>query len=69
MECGKMRTISRHELAYREATKGRYRDAADESARAPNPTASQIGFEIGVTLAAALSIAFVGNILSIWLGG
>ena len=69
MECGKMRSLSRHELAYREVTKRRCRDAADESARATNPTAGQIVFEIGVTLAAALSLALVGNLLSVWLGG
>jgi hypothetical protein len=69
MECGKMRSLSRHELAYREVTKRRCRYAADESARATNPTAPQIVFEIGVTLAAALSLALVGNLLSVWLGG
>jgi hypothetical protein len=69
MECGKMRSLSRHEWAYREAAKRRCRDAADESARSPNPTASQVSFEIGVTLAAALSVALVGNLLSVWLGG
>jgi hypothetical protein len=69
MECGKMRSLSRHELAYREATKRRCRGAADGSARAPNPTASQIGFEISVTLAAALSVALIGNLVSVWLGG
>jgi hypothetical protein len=69
MECGKMRSLSRHELAYREVTKRRCRDAAADSARATNPTAAQIVFEIGVTLAAALSLALVGNLLSVGLGG
>jgi hypothetical protein len=69
MECGKMRSLSRHQLAYREATKRQCRDAANESARTPNPAASQVVFEIGVTLAAALSIALVGNLLSVWLSG
>jgi len=69
MECGKMRSLSRHELASRKAAKRRCQDAADEAVRAPNPTASQIVFEIGVTLASVLSIALVGNLLSVWLGG
>jgi hypothetical protein len=69
MGCGKMRSLSRHEWAYREAAKRRCRDTADGSPPAPNPTASQISFEVGVTLAAALSVALVGNLLSVWLGG
>jgi hypothetical protein len=65
----KMRSFSRDEWAYREATKRRYQGAAGESASAPDPTASQIFFEVGVTLAAALSIALVGNLLAVWLAG
>jgi hypothetical protein len=64
-----MRSLSRDELAYREATKRRCRGAMDQSAHAPYPTESQIIFEIGVTLAAALSLGLIGNLLSIWLGG
>jgi len=64
-----MRSLSRDQLAYREATKRRFQGAVDQSAHAPNPTESQILFEIGVTLAAALSLALIGNLLSIWVGG
>jgi hypothetical protein len=64
-----MRSLSREELAYHEATKRRSQGAVDRSAHAPYPTESQIIFEIGVTLAAALSLAVIGNLLSVWLGG
>jgi hypothetical protein len=69
MERQKMRSLSRDELAYREATKRRCQGAMDQSTHAPHPTESQIVFEIGVTLAAVLSIAVIGNLLSVWLGG
>jgi len=64
-----MRSLSRDELAYREATKRRSQGAVDQSGHASNSTESQILFEIGVTLAAALSLALIGNLLSIWVGG
>jgi len=63
-----MRSLSREELACR-PTERRRRIIAAEQARALYPAPQRMLFEIGVTLAAALSIAFVGNILSIWLGG
>jgi hypothetical protein len=69
MGFGSMRSLSREELAYREATKCRYWGAADGLDRTPYPTASEILFEIGVTLAATLSIALVGNLFSVWLSG
>jgi hypothetical protein len=68
MGFGSMRSLSREELAH-EATKRRYRGAANGSEGTSYPTASEILFEIGVTLAATLSIALVGNLLSVWLGG
>jgi hypothetical protein len=45
------------------------RITAAEKARTPHPMPQRMLFEIGVTLAAALSVAFVGNILAISLGG
>ena len=63
-----MRSLSLEELACR-STERRCRIIAAEQPRAPCPTPQRMLFEVGVTLAAALSIAFVGNILSIWLGG
>jgi hypothetical protein len=67
MECGKMQSLSRDELAYRQSAKRRCRSAADALSHAPSP--SQIRFEIGVTLAAALSIALIGNVLAASLSG
>jgi len=64
-----MRGLSRDELICRQLTKRRSWTVADESRLAPYPTPSQILFEIGVTLVAALSIAFVGNVLAAALGG
>jgi hypothetical protein len=64
-----VRSLSRNELAYRAPVERRYRSVADESMLESYPTSSQIRYEIGVTLAAALSIAFVGNVLAVWLGG
>jgi len=60
-----MQTLSRDELACRQLTKRQCRNAA--LPHAPYP--SQIVFEIGVTLAAALSIALIGNVLSLCLSG
>jgi hypothetical protein len=57
-----MRSLSREELAC-QSTEPRCRIIA------AYPTPQRMLFEIGATLAAALSIAFVGNVLSIWLGG
>jgi hypothetical protein len=61
----KMQSLSRDELACRQRTKRRCRSAA--LPHAPYP--SQIAFEIGVTLAAALSIALIGNVFSVCLSG
>ena len=61
-----MQSLSRDELAYRQSTKPRCRSAAALS-HAPYP--SRIVFEIGVTLAAALSIALIGNVLAACLSG
>ena len=63
----KMQSLLRDELAYRQSTKRRCRSAADTLLRAPQP--SQIVFQIGVTLAAALSIALIGNVLVACLNG
>jgi hypothetical protein len=63
-----MRSLSREELAC-QSTEPRCRIIAAKHARALYPTPQRMLFEIGATLAAALSIAFVGNVLSIWLGG
>jgi hypothetical protein len=62
-----MQSLSREELAYRQSTERRCRIAADALSHAPDP--SQILFEIGVTLAAALSIALMGNLLAACLSG
>ena len=62
-----MQSLLRDELAYRQSTKRRCRSAADALSRSPQP--SQIVFQIGVTLAAALSIALIGNVLVACLNG
>jgi hypothetical protein len=62
-----MQSLSRDEWAYRQHTKRRCRSAADALSHAPYP--SQILFDIGVTLAAALSIALIGNVLAACQGG
>ena len=60
-----MQSLSREELAYHQSAERRI--AADALSYAPDP--SQILFEIGVTLAAALSIALMGNLLAVCLSG
>jgi hypothetical protein len=63
----KMQSLSRDELAYRQSTQRRCRSAAHALSDVPYP--SQILFEIGVMLAAALSIALIGNVLAACLSG
>lgn len=65
----KMHGRSRDELICRQVTKCRSWDAVDDSGLTSCPTPSQILFEIGVTLVAALSIAFIGGVLSASWGG
>jgi hypothetical protein len=60
-----MQSLSREELAYRQSAERRI--VADALSHAPDP--SQILFEIGMTLAAALSIALMGNLLAVCLSG
>jgi hypothetical protein len=62
-----MQSLSRDELVYRQFTKGRCQNAVGALSHAPNP--SQVLFEIGVTFAAALSIALIGNVLAVCLSG
>jgi hypothetical protein len=63
----KMQSLSRDELAYRQFRKRRCQNAAGALSHAPYP--SQVLFEIVVTLAAALSIALIGNVLAVCLSG
>jgi hypothetical protein len=42
---------------------------ASDDARAPHPTSAEVYFDVGLVLAAALSLALVGNLLAIAASG
>jgi hypothetical protein len=64
-----MRSLVGEVAVWRRPPEPQRRIIATEHAGAPAPTPQQMLFEVGVTLAAALSVALAGNFLATWVGG